>query len=471
MTKQSLIIRQAELLSIDGSTTTSDIRIAGSIIQAVGDVNAGDRDHVVEAAGNLLIPGLHDHHVHLASYAASLASVRCGPPDVQTEQELAGALRDQPGNGWLRGTGFHESVVPELDRKWLDARGPDRPIRIQHRSGRLWILNSRGLDIIERAAVHLPAHERVRLESPDGRLYDIDELLGELTRSQAPPVDVASRHLAASGVTGINDMTPSNNPESRTWFNELQSSGVLLQKVRLSGRPDLTDCHAEYNDALTIGETKIHLHDSSLPEFPELVEVITSSHQQNRNVAVHCVTELELVFTLSAFRVAGTSKGDRIEHASVVPPALIEQLRELELGIVTQPNFIAERGDAYIRDVPRDEHPFLYRVRSLIDVGVSVAFGTDLPFGNPDPWLAMSAATERRTLAGEYLGEAERITPESALMGFLGDLANPFTPRPISAGEPADLCLLDVPWQDLRSDLSSAHVRMTFRDGEVIYAR
>ncbi|MFP6807401.1 MAG: amidohydrolase family protein [Pseudomonadales bacterium] len=178
-----------------------------------------------------------------------------------------------------------------------------------------------------------------------------------------------------------------------------------------------------------------------------------------------------MCFTLSAFRLAGTLAGDRIEHASVIPPLLIEQLKELRLAVVTQPNFISERGDAYLNDIPRDEHAFLYRTGSLIQAGIPTAFGTDLPFGHPDPWAAMDAAVTRTTVNGNQLNKSERITPEAALNGFLGELAAPSSIRLIKPGVPADCCLLDASWQMLRNDLSSAHVRMTIRDGEIIYSR
>ena len=125
-------------------------------------------------------------------FRSSLNSVACGPPDVSNEAELAGALA-QPGDGWLRGTGFHESVIADLDQAWLDRHGPARPVRIQHRSGRLWILNSLAMTEIATAAESLPAHERDRLQSSDGRLYDVDELLGSLLRQAAPPMAAASR--------------------------------------------------------------------------------------------------------------------------------------------------------------------------------------------------------------------------------------------------------------------------------------
>jgi predicted amidohydrolase YtcJ len=464
-----VFIKNVELLDSDFNTSTTNVRIAQSLIQSLGDDSPTAGDQVIDADGNLLLPGLHDHHTHLIAYAASLQSVSCGPPDVHSEADLMSALCGHPGSHWLRGTGFHESVLPHLNRQWLDAHGPDRPIKIQHRTGRLWILNRQAMEIVNAAAVNLAPHERDRLTSDDGRLYDVDELLGNLTRSDPPPVEQASERLAAFGVTGINDMTPSNDPETWNWFAELQRSGKLMQKVRMSGRPSLSTCADA--PGLSLGETKVHLHESALPDFHEFLSIIEASHKTERNVAVHCVTEVELVFTLSAFRTVGSQAGDRIEHGSVIPPALIEQLRELALSVITQPNFVYERGDAYLRDIPQNEHDFLYRVGSLAKAGVATAFGTDLPFGAPDPWQAMDAATKRTTISGLQLGSSECVTAETALAGYLGELDKPTAMRTIKPAAPADCCLLDTPWQQLRRDLSSAHVCTTLRNGETIYSR
>ncbi|MCB1691654.1 MAG: amidohydrolase family protein [Pseudomonadales bacterium] len=462
------LIINAELLLPGGGTRRANVLIAGERIESIDAVASLENVTIIDARGGLLIPGLHDHHTHLVSYAASLASVRCGPPEVMNESDLASTI-NAPGRGWLRGTGFHESVFLHLDRNWLDRHGPDRPIRIQHRSGRLWIVNTPALDAIARAAASLAPHEQSRLSSPDGRLFDVDELLGNVMRSIEPPIETASRNLAALGVTSINDMTPANDHETYEWFARLQASGELVQRVRMSGRPGLSS--ARGGSRLSVGETKVHLHDSSLPDIDDFAATIRRSHEAQRPVAVHCVTEVSLVFTLSAFHAAGVVPGDRIEHASVVPPALIAQLVDPGLVVVTQPNFIAERGDDYLSAIPMAEHDWLYRVRSLIEAGVPVAFGTDAPFGHHDPWRAMSAAMTRRTAAGSHLGRKECVDAETALAGFLGELGSPSIPRVIEPGALADCCLLDVSWRTLRSNLDASHVRMTIASGDIVYSR
>ena len=132
------LIRRAELL--DGRIV--DVRIADGRISAVGTFQPEPLEPVIDAEFCLLLPGLHDHHIHVAAAAAALASVRCGPPEVRDLDGLAARLR-QPGTGWLRGVAYHESVAGLIDRDWLDRAVSDRPVRIQHRSGRLWILQFR----------------------------------------------------------------------------------------------------------------------------------------------------------------------------------------------------------------------------------------------------------------------------------------------------------------------------------------
>ena len=60
----------------------------------------------------------------------------------------------------------------------------------------------------------------------------------------------------------------------------------------------------------------------------------------NGKFVVHCVTEVELVFTLGAFHEAGVVAGDRIEHTSVAPDPLVTAIAEAGLQVGSQPHFV-----------------------------------------------------------------------------------------------------------------------------------
>ena len=118
-----------------------------------GGPAGGGGEEELDAAGCALLPGLHDHHVHLRALAAAQASVQVGPEQVRSAAELAARLRAAdaaaPAGAWLRCVGYHESVAGPLDR-WVLDRLADltRPVRVQHRTGALWVVNSAGMALL-----------------------------------------------------------------------------------------------------------------------------------------------------------------------------------------------------------------------------------------------------------------------------------------------------------------------------------
>jgi predicted amidohydrolase YtcJ len=62
-----MLIQRAVLL--DGTAT--DVRV-DELIVGVGELAPHKGEQVLDAAGGTVIPGLHDHHVHLRSAAAAM---------------------------------------------------------------------------------------------------------------------------------------------------------------------------------------------------------------------------------------------------------------------------------------------------------------------------------------------------------------------------------------------------------------
>jgi len=451
----ALLIRGAELLQ----GRIADIRIRGDLVADIGVFEPCDGERVIEAAGGLLIPGLHDHHVHVAATAAAMGSVRCGPPEVEDEAGLAAVLgvRDE---GWLRGIGYHECVTGVLiDRDWLDAVAPHRPVRVQHRTGRMWVFNAAGLEILLKGRVAPPG-----LDVRTGQLFDDDGFVRRVLGGVPPSFAAVGAAYARFGVTGVTEMSPGNDDATAAWFAREHASGALPQRVVLAGQLALSQI-----SGVTRGPFKIHLHEAQLPAFDAVVGSIQAAHGQGRVVAVHCVTLAELVFTLAALRDAGVMPGDRIEHASVTPDEQLREIAELGLAVVVQPNFVAERGDAYLADIPHDDWPYLYRLRAFREAGVTMAGGSDTPFGAADPWAAMAAAVSRLTRGGQVLGRDEALTPEEALKLFLADPVELGRVRCIEVGAKADLCLLARPWREARETLSADLVSATIIGGRVVF--
>jgi len=434
-----MLIQRA--VTLDGATV--DLRMSDRIDEVAEALAPRAGEDVLDAAGGAVLPGLHDHHVHLYSAAAAAHSVRVGPPQVADRAGLVAALANAGAgeDGWIRAVGYHDSVAGELDRDTLDALNavdPATPLRIQHRSGVLWILNSAGL-------------RRVGLsDHPDGRLRSSDSWAQALGRSETNLTELSDR-LARFGVTGITDATPDLAVADMVGLAELHRHGEFRQHVHW------------------LAPGKRILHDDDL-NLEKLAAWIAGCHSEARPVAMHCVTAAQLLVTIAALRETGCYPGDRIEHAAVVPSDCLKDLADLGITVVTQPNFVAERGEQYLAEVPADEHDQLWRVASLLDAGVPVALSTDMPFGDGDPWAAMRAAVHRRTPSGAVLGGSECVSARTALTMFLGRPDQPARLRTLEVGQPADLCVLSVSPEAALAELDAAMVAATVVGGHMLYA-
>ncbi len=445
----------------DVGARRADIRINGGRVVEIGQRLRGGP--VIDAAGGALIPGLHDHHIHLLALAASMTSVAVSPEAVSDLAGLYAALSAAPGP-WVRATGYHDSVVGPLDRDVLDRLEPRRPVRVQYATGSLWVLNSAALRLVLPPGELPPCVERDADGAPTGRIWRGDDWLRGRLPTDPPDLGAAGALLARHGVTGVTDTSATTGAAQASLFAAAVRCGKLPQRVTLMSGGALSGA-TEY----AVGPVKILLDDHDLPDLDDLTGRIRQARDWGRAVAVHCVTAGELAIILAAFGVAGARPGDRIEHGGVIPADAIPELLRLGLTIVTQPGFIAERGDRYLRDVDPIDLPDLYRCASLIRAGVAVAGSTDAPYTAPDPWAAMAAGISRRTRSGRTIGQAEALSPEAALDLFLGTPENPAAPRRIAVGMHADLCLLRLPLRAALAAPDARNVAATLIGGRVAH--
>jgi predicted amidohydrolase YtcJ len=443
--------------------SSSDVRLTAGLISECGpNLRPAFGEETMDAAGGTLLPGLHDHHVHLRALAAAAASVAVGPPQTRTTAELAARLRtadaDLPPGAWLRAVGYHESVAGALDRQLLDGLLPHRPVRVQHRTGALWMVNSLAVARLGLDGCALGGVERDNAGRPTGRLWRMDRWLADRVPGATADLAAVSRQAAAFGITGFTDATPGVTERDLTSLAE----APIAQRVHCMPPPGTRP----QPRLIATGPVKILLDDATLPPLDELTDRIRRSHTDGRPAAVHCVTRVQLVLTLAALDLAGRLPGDRIEHGAVIGSESLPDLRGLT--VVTQPHFVAERGEQYAADVPPDDLPDLWRLRSLIDGGVAVAAGSDAPFGDADPWRAIRAAAHRPSL---FRAAEEAVSPAQAITLFLGEPSAPGSPRQVARGRPADLALLSAGPLDVLRSLTADLVTATFVRGEVIYAR
>ena len=168
-----------------------------------------------------MLPGLHDHHLHLRAMAAALDSLSVGPPQVRTKASTGAGAE----NGRSRTRRLDPRCrLPRVSRGRTRPRTnstrsiADTPVRVQHRSGAMWILNSAAL-----AAVGLADH-------PDGRLHSADEWAAALPRRVTALAEITTR-LAGYGVTGITDATPDLTADDVAMLSVAHRRGEIPQRL------------------------------------------------------------------------------------------------------------------------------------------------------------------------------------------------------------------------------------------------
>lgn len=424
------------------------VRVTGGVVTEIGEPSAAGDEVVVDGHGAALVPGLHDHHCHLLATAAAAMSV-------DVSGGLAALATALPGpDGWLRALGHDEA---DLDRRAVDDARADVPVRVQHRGGGLWMLNSRALaelGPIDDAPVGV---ERDAAGQPTGRLWRLDDWLGRRLPRTAPDLLDLSRRLVGYGITGITDATP-----------DLTAESARLLAEHLPQR--LVSLAADTAAGVELGPRKIVVSDHDLPGTDDLAALVGAARAAGRAIAVHAVTRESLLLVLAVLDEVGARAGDRIEHAAVAPPEAIETMARMGLIVVTQPSLVAQRGDDYLDRVDADDIAHLWRFRSLLDAGLRVSASSDAPYGDLDPWATVRAARDRRTPSGRVLGVDERVPAAVALAGFLSPPAEPGgRPRDVHVGGPADLVLLDAPLPDVLAAPAAARVRLTLIGGDIVH--
>ena len=468
----SLVLRDVEL---DGARV--DVAIADGSVTDVVPRGRGRGEMVVDGRGGAVLPGLHDHHLHLLAYAARRLSVVAGPPAVRSPADFDRVVTEAHARtrvgAWLRVVDHEDEVGGPLDRERLDRLAPGRAIRVQHHSGALWTLSAAALDAI---GIDLRAGrgnfpDGVEVEAsgrPTGRFWRLDDWLrGRLPAAARPDLAAVGRQLAGHGITGVTDATPTEDVSMFDVIAAAVTAGALPVEVTVTGGLALAGVVPPR--PLRRGPVKLIVADHDLPGLDAIAARIADAHATHRAVAIHCVTLEAAALCVAAWQDAGVRAGDRMEHGSVLDVPFARLLAELGITIVTQPAFVRDRGDHYLATVP-GHHDSLYRCASLEALGVRVGGSSDAPFGDIDPWRAIAAAVDRRTANGAVLGAGEAVDARRALALYLTGPDDPGgATRRVAPNAVADVCVLDRPLGEALDRPDEVSVVATVRAGAVTH--
>ena len=509
-----LVIVNAEVLTMDASRPTGQaVAVGQDRIMAVGD-NAdiqplsGPNTQIIDGQGLTLLPGFMDSHMHLLSLARTTQELDCRPDKAASISAIAHRVfewaRIVPPGEWVRCYGYDDLALDERrhpNRHDLDEISPRHPVRIDHRSGHATVLNSMGLQMTGiNADTPDPVDgviERDANGEPTGVLFEMSGYLsqsvdaGRTRNKMKQGVTAANRLLFSYCITSLQDAGPANGLEKWQAFRELIDAETIQTRVTMmagSGRlAEFLDARHSWGSGdqqLRLGHVKIMLTMSTgmlHPSLGELSEIAIEATRAGFPVAVHCV-EQEAV-AAAAQVISGLPPlpegvpPHRIEHSSECPPEVLDAVRKSGAAVVSQPGFIHWSGPSYRENVPESMQPHLYPIGAIEQAEVPLAFGSDAPVINPNPWPGIHSAVTRQDREGQPFPEANgsgRVSVQSALRMYTlsgAELEGTAEDKgSIYPGKLADLVLVDANPLTVDPDgLKGIKAKMTMVGGKVVW--
>jgi predicted amidohydrolase YtcJ len=428
--------------------------ISGRIL-AVGDNDEvrrmGDRNaELVDLRGKTVLPGFIDAHIHLI-YAA-YSSYYIDAETCSNEEEVANLVRHRaaqtPAGQWIQGGRWNKNLWPGQQfptKSSLDLAALEHPVALSSKDGHLLWINSLAL---QRAGITAETPEpsngvilRDSTGEPTGMLqeegatslvYDIiDRRDPTLTRHL---VQGKLKELQQVGLTTIHDIEES---DALYLFQQLREEGALGVRINMilprNMLPELRDLRLRAgfgDDMLHLGGIKIFADGTLgsqtaamldgfegnsdnrgilvLPE-QEMKETVSAAAELGMSIAIHAIGDRAAHVALNSFEQAQRHLADlqttkaprlryRLEHVQLITSEDLQRMHRLGVIASVQPyHAVADRDIAERYWGKRHRRAYAYR--TMQQMGIPLALGSDAPVETFDPLRILFAATMRNDLA------------------------------------------------------------------------
>jgi predicted amidohydrolase YtcJ len=452
-----------------------DVLVAADRVSAVGTIgDLSGADEVVDLDGRFLLPGLWDHHVHFEQWAQVRARL-----DVSGADSARGAAHlvadhiarhEAGGDPTVVGYGFRGALWADApQRELLDAVCPDIPVALISADLHSVWLNTVALGRFGHAG---HATGLLREEVAMRVIEDLGRVADDVADASCL---AAARAAAGRGVVGIVDM---EKPWSlAAWRRRIVAGNCSLRVVSSVWPERFDEAVAQHlhtaeviegtGGLLTVGPLKV-VTDGSLNTrtaycndayagddvdargvllvaVDELSRLMQRAKDAGFTSAVHAIGDRANALALQAFATTGAHGS--IEHAQLLDDADVVRFAQLGVIASVQPEHALDDrdvADRYWSGRTRRAFP----LRSLLDAGAVLTFGSDAPVAPLDPWLAIGAAVHRTRDERPRWHAEQEITVGEALAASMppgrrgvsitvGDVANlvvidqdPFTVEP-----------------------------------------
>lgn len=460
------LLHNARILTQAADLVVDSMAISGNRIVAIGNRLDKDPDFAsatkINLRGRTVIPGLVDAHTHFYYYALSLGRVQLD--GLTSLDACLKRIREfaakQPKGSWVVGDGYSPDRFTkriEPDRIMLDAVTGGRPAFLFTKDQHTAWVNSRALEICGIAAGS-PDPDGGRIErfgdgSPSGIFREGPAYMPVYARIPVPPhsevrrrYQMALRIAYERGVTGVHSF---DGPDALPFFSELAESNKLGLRInyypgakmlpallrsktyygsgteffRIAGIKIFADGSLGSQTALCFGKYVGSKSNVGIETTPtkEIARLAKEAAKLGLPCAVHAIGDRAVANVLDALAASPRlhfGARHRIEHLQLIRRADIARLLRHNIVASMQPSHCPS-------DIPlirkywgkRGADAFIFR--TLIDRGVDLAFGSDVPIEPLHPIHGIAAAV-RRARAGsrDVFEPKQKISVAEALLRF-----------------------------------------------------
>lgn len=452
-----LIISNAKVWTGDKAQPAAQaVAILGERIVAVGsnadvEVWRGPNTKLIDAQGELLLPGFNDSHTHFAEGGQQLDAVQLN--DATSAQEFVRRIGERakktPKGEWILNgdwdeTKWNPAELPTAEM--IDPVTGDTPVFVSRYDGHMSLANSAAMKLagVKASTPDPPGGQIVRdaKGNPTGAFKDAAESL--IDKVIPPPnheqrvraIKRALAHAASLGVTSVQHM--SADYADIAVYAELLDEGKLT--TRIYAAPLISDGavdqaklgirHAFGSPYLRIGAVK-GFADGSLGSRTAYFFEPFSDQPNNRGLlaadmhplsamrdrmmtadaagiqlCTHAIGDAAISTILDLYSDVIKAHGPadrrmRIEHAQHMAAKDFDRFAELHVIASMQPYHAIDDGRWAEARIGHDRASRTYAFRTFLNHGVRLAFGTDWDVAPLNPMLGIYAAVTRATLDGK----------------------------------------------------------------------
>ncbi|TGB04051.1 amidohydrolase [Halobacillus salinus] len=482
-----------------------------------------DEEH--DLKGAVMYPGFTDSHLHIIGHGERL--MRLDLSFMKSAEEVIQALKQHaeqlPAGEWIIGDGWNENQWEDkriIHKDELDEISTDHPMMLTRVCRHALLANSRAIEMagITKDTPDPQGGVIVRDDKGESTGYFHDQ--GQELIKDAMP-EVTPQYLRKATELAVNDMHTyglvGGHSEDLNYYGgfkkTLDAFTDIINEDRYKFRAHLLVHHGVIEDVdahqlgfkkgtkyVELGALKI-FSDGALggrtawlsEDYTDdpgnkgvaihteegLASLIGEARKRQMPIAVHAIGDaaVEAVADEIANQPLETGERDRIIHAQILRPELIEKLKDLDVVLDLQPTFVASDFPWVMDRIGNVRLKTSYSWKTLLDAGIMCAGGSDAPIEEINPLLGIRAAVDRRaTYDNQVYQTEERLSVYEAISLYTKGSAQAIkkedTQGIIEENYVADFTVLDRDLFALKPhELADATVTMTVVDGDVVYQR